>query len=134
MANIKIGGRTFALAFTMDALDQIEQHISDFNMAAVTDFVKRPGAMVDILYAMAQQGELLQGRELEMSRTWFGAHIPAVPKKIAELQIAIYDTITEAVKMENETEQPAVRDVVLDEIKKKETKDASPGGPSSTMD
>ena len=131
---VTIAGETFALAFTMDALDMIERAIPEFNMNSVSDHARRPGHMVDILYAMAQQGELLEGREIARDRAWFGSHIPAAPRKIAQLQVAVFNCMTEALKMEQEVEKPAVRDLVLEEIKKNEEKAASPTEPSSTMD
>ena len=118
---VTVGGETFSLAFTMDALDKIEQSIPDFSVNTASEHARRSGQMVDILYAMVQQGELLEGRELSRNRAWFGSHIPAAPRKIAQIQVALFNCM-------------AVRDLVLEEIKKKETKDASPGEPSSTME
>lgn len=123
MITVTIAKREFALAFTMDALDRIESAIPDFNLSEISQYTKRPGFMVDILYAMIQQGELLQGRKLDVDRAWFGAHIPASPKKIADVQIAVFNAMAEAMKMESETEDGGEVDVVLEEIKKKETKD-----------
>ena len=123
---VSIAKKTFALAFTLDALDEIERMIPDFNMSAVAEAARRPRYMVDILYAMAKQGELLEGRELSESRAWFGAHIPAAPKKIAEIQIAIFNAMTDAVKMENESDDSAEKDVVLEELKKNGEKESSP--------
>ena len=121
---VKIDKETFELAFTMGALDLIEQAIPEFNMSTVSKYTKRSGAMIDILYAMAQQGELLAGRELRHDREWFGAHIPAAPKKIAEIQIAVFDTISDAIKMENNTDGDGTVDEVLEEIKKNKAADA----------
>ena len=131
---VTVGGETFSLAFTMDALDKIEQSIPDFSVNTASEHARRSGQMVDILYAMVQQGELLEGRELSRNRAWFGSHIPAAPRKIAQIQVAIFNCMADYMRMEVEVEQPAVRDLVLEEIKKKETKDASPGEPSSTME
>lgn len=121
---VSIGGESFALAFTMDALDMIESMIPDFNMSTVSQYTRRAGAMVDILYAMVSQGELLEGRKLEKDRAWFGSHIPAAPRKIAEIQVAIYNTIADAIKTENETDEKGEIDVTLEEIKKNGEKGA----------
>ena len=123
MQKVIIGGEKFELAFTMGALELIEQAIPDFNMANVSNFTKRAGTMIDIVYAMAQQGEALAGRTLTRDRAWFAAHIPAAPKKIAEIQIAVFNTISGAIRMENETDDGGEVDEVLEEIKKNGEKD-----------
>jgi hypothetical protein len=123
MIKVTIGKREFSLAFTMDALDRIEGVIPDFDLAKISQYAKRSGFMVDILYAMAQQGELLEGRKLDVDRAWFGSHIPASPKKIAEIQVAVFNAMTDAMKMESETEEAGEVDVDLEEIKKKETRE-----------
>lgn len=121
---VMIGGQSFELAFTMGTLELIEQAIPDFDMSNVSKFTRRAGTMIDIVYAMANQGEQLAGRTLAKSRGWFAAHIPAAPKKIADIQIAVFNTISDAIKMENETEDGGEVDEVLEEIKKKDGTDA----------
>lgn len=120
---ITIGKKKFELAFTMGALERIEDAIPAFDMSNVSAFTRRAGTMIDIVHAMAQQGEALAGRTLVEDRDWFAAHIPASPKKIADIQIAVFNAISDAIKMENETDDGGEVDEVLQEIKKKEEKD-----------
>ncbi len=121
---VRLGGKTFELAFTMGTLEMIEEAIPDFDMSNVSKFTRRAGTMIDIVYAMARQGELLAGRKVAEDRAWFAAHIPASPRWIADIQIAVFNTISDAIKMENETEDGGEVDEVLEEIKKKDGTDA----------
>lgn len=126
---IKIGGRTFALAFTLDAMCQLQDNVPDFRLEKLAEYVKTPGGMLDLLVALAEQGELLEGRILDVDRKWFGSHISPAPARIAQIQIAIFEALSAGMSMENEGGDAGEEDVVLAEIKKNGTPESSPGEP-----
>ena len=70
---------------------------------------------------MATEGEKLEGRVPDVGKDWFGSHIAPSPARIATLQIVVLDTLTEWLKMETEDDDDLEHDVVLEQIKKKET-------------
>lgn len=117
---IKVGGREFALAFTLDAMLELQDVITNFDMNALSDYVKSPGGMLDLLTALARQGEYLEGRTLDVDKHWFGAHISPSPSRIAKLQIAILDTLGTGMKMDMEDADDVEIDVALADIKKKD--------------
>lgn len=121
MEHIRIAKKTYALAFTMDALATMEKLVPGFDLSQVTDHARTSGGLVDLLWAMAQQGELLEGRTLEEDRAWFGSHLSPSPKNIVKLQIACMNALAEGLRMETEEEdEDAEVDVVLEDIKKKD--------------
>lgn len=117
---VKIGGKTFALAFTLDAMAALQDRMPDFDLNKVTTYHKTPRGLGDLIYCMAQQGELLEGRELTVSRAWIGSHISPSPSRIARLQVAVLDAVNEGIKMETEDEGGGERDLVLESLKKKD--------------
>ena len=120
LQHIMIGKRTFALAFTLDALQELQTAVPDFDLSKVADLARSPGGLADLITAMARQGELLEGRTLDVDRAWFGSHISPAPVRVAKLQIAALDALAEGMRMETEDEDgDAEHDVVLDELKKK---------------
>lgn len=117
---LKIGKRTFELVFNLNAMFTMENTIPDFDLSKLTDYVKSPSGMIDMIVILAQQGEQLKGRTLDVDRCWFGCHISPSPKQIAKIQQAVLGALTEGLTMETEDDEDAERDVVLEEIKKKE--------------
>lgn len=118
---VTIGGRTFALAFTLDALCSLQDMIDDFDLSRIVDYVKTPKGMLSLLTAMAEQGEALEGRILDVDRHWFGSHTSPSPARIAEIQAALLGTMTDWMMMETDNGQEEVQDAVLQEIKKNGT-------------
>lgn len=119
---VKIAKRTFPLAFTLGAMEELEQKIENFNLSKLQDYVKSPSGLMDILLALMRQGELLEGRILDVDRTWLASHLSPSPIRMAPIQIAILNTLSDGLTMEAEQDEGEV-DVVLEEIKKKETTD-----------
>lgn len=119
---IVIFGREFALAFTLSALGRLEDDISDFNLSKLSEYVRSPNGMLTILEALAEQGEMLEGRKLDVDKEWFGNHISPAPKRIASIQVAIFNALSEGLKMDTEDDEGEEKDLVLEEIKKKEMK------------
>lgn len=118
---IKIGKRKFALAFTLGAMEELEKKIENFRLNDLQDYVKSPGGMLDILLALMRQGELLQGRTLDIDRTWLAARMKPAPAYIASVQVAVLEALSDGLSMETEGQNDEEVDLVLEEIKKKET-------------
>ena len=55
ITHVKIGKRTFALAFTLDALAAMEAKIEDFNVNELNKYVHNSRGIVDILEILAQR-------------------------------------------------------------------------------
>ncbi len=123
---VKIRKRTFALAFTLDAMAELQELIPDFNLADVYKYPKTPRGLADMLYVLAKHGEALAGRALDVDRAWFGALSPA-PARCAAYQVAVFEALNAAMAMENDEEDKDDEvDVVLEELKKKDDPAASP--------
>ena len=121
---VKIGGREFALAFDLNVMEALEGVIQNFDVGEITNYVKKPGGLKDVLTAMAAEGEAIEGRKLDVDREWFGRHAGISAPALARIQIAIYDTLRRELFMQTETEEESGEvDVVLEELKKKEGKD-----------
>lgn len=118
---LKIDKRTFALAFNLNAMHRMEETIQDFDMSKLTDYAKKTGVMLDMILIMAREGELLEGRELDIDREWLCRHIAPSPKHFTKLYLTVMSALTAGLTMETEDDEEAEHDVVLEEIKKKET-------------
>lgn len=119
---VKIAKRTFPLAFTLGAMEELEQKIENFNLSKLQDYVKSPSGLLDILLALMRQGELLEGRILDVDRAWLSSHLSPSPIRMAPIQIAIMNALSDGLSMEAEEDDGGAVDVVLEEIKKKETR------------
>lgn len=121
MTEIKIAGRTFALAFTLNAMIEMQQQIPEFSMAKISEYPRTPEGLRTIILALAREGEYLEGRKLDIDAAWLGSHIKPSPARIAKIQTAIIQAIMEGMELENDDGSDEETDVVLDEIRKKET-------------
>lgn len=121
MTEIKIAGRTFALAFTLNAMIEMQQQIPEFSMAKISEYPRTPEGLRTIILALAREGEYLEGRKLDIDAAWLGSHIKPSPARIAKIQTAIVQAIMEGMELENDDGSDEETDVVLDEIRKKET-------------
>lgn len=119
---VKFAKREFSLAFTMDALAAIEDMIPDFNIANLGEYSRNPRTLCDMLYCLAQQGSVLEGKTLDVDRAWMGSHLSPAPAQTAKIQIAVLNALAEGMKMDTEEEEQGEVDVTLEEIKKNETK------------
>ena len=116
---LKIGKRTFALAFTANALAELEETVADFDIANIAETTKSMKTLLDVVTSLARAGEDLEGRTLDVDRKWFGAHISPAPLSIAKVQIAVLNAYAEGMKMEAESgDEDGEVDVVLEELKK----------------
>lgn len=118
---IKIGGREFTLAFTLMAMIRMQERIEGFDFNAINELIGKPDGMLKMLYILAENGEALEGRKLDVDEQWFALHIPANMRKFVSIQLAIMETITDGMMMETEEEDEHSREVdaVLEEIRKK---------------
>ena len=121
---VKICGRSFDLAFPLAAVLKMENSIEGFNFNEIDKLVSKPGSMLKILYILAQCGEALAGREMDVDEEWFGMHIPANMRKMISLQVTIMETLSDGMSMETEEDEENSRevDVILQEIQKKSEK------------
>ena len=117
---LKIGKRTFALAFTANALAELEETVADFDIANIAETTKSMKTLLDVVTSLARAGEDLEGRTLDVDRKWFGAHISPAPLSIAKVQIAVLNAFSEGLRMEAEENEDGEVDVVLEDLKKKE--------------
>ena len=123
MVEIKIRKQILSLAFTLDAMAEMEKTITDFTLNDIYKYPRSAGTLADMLYILAKYGEDLAGRQLAMDRKDFGRLSPS-PAKIAEMQVAVFKALAEGLMMENEDDAGEEHDVVLDEIKKKEPQES----------
>jgi len=135
---IKIGGREFTLAFTLRAMLKMQQRIEGFDFNQIDKLVQTPDGMLQALYILAENGEKLEGRTIDVDEDWFALRIPANLRKFVTIQLAITETLTDGMSMEAEDDDERSRevDVVLQEIQKKRERtslhgEKSPRGDSS---
>lgn len=119
---VKIAKRTFPLAFTLGAMEELDQKIKNFNLARLQDYVKTPSGLLDILLALMRQGAILAGKTLDVDRQWLSSRLSPAPMRMAPIQVAILNALSDGLTMEAEQDEGEV-DVVLEELKKKETTD-----------
>lgn len=118
---LKIGKRTFALAFTAGALAELEETVEGFDIATISETTKSMKTLLNTVTALARAGEELEGRTLDVDRRWFGQHISPAPLSVAKIQIAALNAFSDGLRMEAEENEDGEVDVVLEDLKKKET-------------
>lgn len=118
---VKIGGRTFELAYSVGAMIDFKKIVPDLDTEKMATAISTPEGMIDVLYILAKYGALLKGETLDVSKEWFMVHIPANAKKCIGIQVAIMNAMTNAMAMETEEDEEDDRevDVALQEIQKK---------------
>ena len=120
MRTVKIAKRVFPLAFTLGAMEEMQNKIENFNLAKLQDYVKSPTGMIDILLALMRQGAILEGKTLDVDRAWLASHLSPSPMRMAPIQVEVLNALSDGLTMETEEDGGAV-DLVLEEIKKNET-------------
>lgn len=119
---IRIARRDFPLVFTLGALEKLDKFIPEFDITKVDQYLYNVSGLLDVLYILAEEGAILNGQKLDVDREWFGSHMKASKKQITDLHVAIVDTLVDGMTMEtDEEDENREVDVVLEEIKKKET-------------
>lgn len=118
---VKIGKKEFPLVFTLGTLETMEAEIPDFSLSEIDNILSKTGGLLIVLFLLAQEGAIAQGKSLDVDRKWFGAHIPASKSCIVEIQEAIVNTMLDYMEMETaEEDENQEVDVTLEELKKKE--------------
>ena len=132
MVNVKVGGRELALAFTVDAMDELEKRLGEpidlttLQQAIVSKLADRR-VLLAVACILAQQGEYLAGRDPDFDETWLRRH--AKPGQQISLHASVVQAIAEGLSMETgETDENAEVDVVLEELKKKQARAGSATG------
>ena len=120
---VKIGGRTFPLAYTMRGMLKMKESIPNFETTSIREVISDPDGLLTVLHIMMQDAADLEGTPLDVDKKWLSLHLPPSVRKMVELQIAVIDVMTEDMLMETEEDESRSReiDVVLQEIQKKRT-------------
>lgn len=120
---VKIAKREFPLVFTLGAMERMEKAIPGFNLTEIDKILQSTSGLLDVLFALAQNGAVAEGRQLDVDRDWFGAHTPVSQTRIVSIYKEIVDTLVDGMSMESDVEdEDREVDVVLQELKKKEEK------------
>ena len=118
---VKIGKKEFPLVFTLGTLETMEAEIPDFSLTEIDGILSKTSGLLSVLYLLAQEGAIAQGKSLDVDRKWFGAHIPASKSCIVRIHEVIVDTLVDFMSMETaEEDENQEVDVTLEELKKKE--------------
>lgn len=127
MKEVKVGGRVLALAFTLEAMDEME---SAFGKAIDLEDVKETIVdgtsdrknLVKCLYVMAKEGAALNGETLDIDEKWISRYMR--PGDIPRMRIAIMETVADGMRMETaEGDEGEEVDLVLEELKKNQVAD-----------
>ena len=120
---LKIKGKEFPLVFSLGTLERMEEMIDGFSLTNVDEILSTTKGLLDIMFLLAEQGAMAEGRKLEEDRAWFGAHAPASRQWIIDAHSVIVDALLYGMQMETDKENPNEEvDVVLEELKKKDEK------------
>lgn len=114
-ADIIIGGKTLNLKFDMQTWELIEEQV------CLIEEIGRRMAQKGRLRVVAQLVALL-AHDPEVSADWVFDHMQPIDLK--NCNTAINQAIALAMKMDQADDPGAPRDVILDEIEKKETPEA----------
>lgn len=118
----RIGGRKFALLYNYAALTELDKAIENFDTGEITKYVKSTELFPVVLAALARQGEEEEGRDLgEVDAAWFARHMRPSPVYILKIQMAVNLALTDGMLMESDEDEESEVDVVLEQLKKKET-------------
>ena len=99
----------------------MESEIPNFSLGEIDNILSTTGGLLTVLFLLAQEGAIAQGKPLDVDRKWFGAHIPASKSCIVKIHEAIVNTMLDYMEMETaEEDENQEVDVTLEELKKKE--------------
>lgn len=123
MIKFSVGGRELALAFTLGAMDKIEERLGqpvDINNVkeSVVEQTTDRKKLVEMLTILAEEGEAIMGSDDGVDKSWIMSHLR--PGMLPRAQIAILGAVAEGMSMESaDGDEDKEIDVVLEEIKKK---------------
>lgn len=120
MTHITIDGRDIPLAFTLGAMEQLEQRFgAPFDLKAIVDRVNQPSVLLTLAGILAGEGQALTGEAAPVDRAWIARH--AAAGAIFPMAKACIDEINASMAMETaEEDEDEEVDLVLEELKKKE--------------
>lgn len=115
---IKIGGKKIQLVYTLDTMDRVQAMNGGdaLDVRGLVEKMRDRTFLVRLLVEMAKDANVQVPDE-----KWLKGHI--YPGQLPKLQIAIMETITEAMNMEtlDGDDDDEEVDEILEELKKKET-------------
>lgn len=115
---IKIGGKKIQLVYTLDTMDRVQAMNGGdaLDVRGLVEKMRDRTFLVRLLVEMAKDANVQVPDE-----KWLKGHI--YPGQLPTLQIAIMETITEAMNMEtlDGDDDDEEVDEILEELKKKET-------------
>ena len=122
--SIKIAGREFPLAFSLNTMIRFQDENPDFNYANIDEEIKTPKGLIDVMYSLAKSGAALNDQVLDVSKEWMAERISPTFDSLVNLRKAVVDTLSDGMFMETAEKENKDRevDVVLEELKKKEVK------------
>lgn len=118
---IRVAGRTFELLFNYAALAELSDAIESFDLGDILTYVKTPKFFPVLIAILARAGEAAAGRTLDVDAAWFAAHMRPSPVSVMKIQVAVNEALADGMLMETDEEDSGEVDVILEELKKKET-------------
>ena len=117
--DIKLSGKIIHLAYTLDTMVQALNGGDALDVRGLVDKMRDRNFLVKIIVEMAKGANVQVPDE-----KWLKGHI--YPGQLPKLNIAVMETITEAMNMEtlDDGDDDEEVDEILEELKKKETTDA----------
>lgn len=124
MTTFKTGGRELALAFTISAMDAMEDMTGrpvdlENVKETIVDACKDRRTLVKMIEILAREGAAVQGNALDIDAAWIKKHMR--PGDLPRAQIAVLEAVSDGMRMESaEGDENEEVDVVLEQIKKKQ--------------
>ena len=119
--SVTIAKKDFPIVFTLGTMEMLEETIEGFDLTNIDKVLRSTKGLLDVLFCMAKEGSILEGKPMTESRQWFGAHCPASKAWIVKAHEAIVNAMITGMDMETDDEdQDEEVDVVLQELKKNE--------------
>lgn len=122
MTRFKMGGRELALAFTIGAMDRLEEKLGEqVELESIKETIvaqlKDRHKLVTILAILSAEGAALDGGEA-VDETWLKQHVR--PGMLPRAQMAALEAVADGLRMESgEGDEDEEVDAVLEELKKK---------------
>lgn len=122
MTRFKMGGRELALAFTIGAMDRLEERLGEpIELESIKETIvaqlKDRHKLVTILAILSAEGAALDGGEA-VDEAWLKQHVR--PGMLPRAQMAVLEAVADGLRMESgEGDEDEEVDAVLEELKKK---------------
>lgn len=123
MTRIKMGGRELALAFTIGAMDRLEEKLGEpVELESIKETVvaqlKDRRKLVTILAILSAEGAALDGGEA-INEAWIKQHVR--PGMLPRAQMAVLEAVADGLRMETaeSTDESEKKDLIWEELKKK---------------